>query len=158
MIAPHTTTPTASAAIHDPCQRETVSLACVVIGERSPRFSTVVALQPAVIVTSTTARAAVGSRRRGNLGRDRRDMPRDSSVPADSRRPVPISPWAPCLRALRLGLTDGLPSNKSRRQRPVEFDVLQLVVETVQRQGAASWGTPASRRALAAQKFVITPA
>src|SRR5580700_4907568 len=140
MIAPHTTTPTASAAIHDPCQRETVSLACVVIGERSPRFSTVVALQPAVIVTSTTARAAVGSRRRGNLGRDRRDIS------------------APCLRALRLGLTDGLPSNKSRRQRPVEFVVLQLVVETVQRQGAASWGTPASRRALAAQKFVITPA
>src|SRR5215469_4922903 len=124
-IRPQTTNPTARAAIHDPCHRATISFPCVVSGFRRPKFTKRPASQPLVIVTKPTTRALIGSQRRGNRA---------------------LSPWraARCSEARGVGLTDGLPSNKSRRQRPVMVDVLQPVVETVQRLGGTASSTPAS--------------
>src|ERR1700722_2982175 len=116
-IRPQTATPTAMAAIHEPCQSDTVSLACSVSGARSPRRSTSVLLQPAVMSTRPTARAAAGTTRRR-----RRGAPRG---------------W---------GLTDGLPSDKSRLQRPGKVDVLQPVVENSTTPRCRSLGYPRVRR------------
>src|SRR5580700_10893975 len=128
MIAPHTTIPTAHAAIQDPCHMVTTTFACLVIGAGMPIRVNALDWQPAVASSTAAPIAARGSQRRARRTR------LASGVP-----PLPPA----LLGALRFRLTYGLPGGVTPAPRGRQLLVLQPVVETVSRSPAALPGTPA---------------
>src|ERR1700729_1122246 len=143
-IRPQTPPPTASPATHGPCHSDTVSLACWVMGARSPSRSTSVLLQPAVMRTRPPASATAGSVRRDGRKRPRR-VAEHGALCSEDWWSAALCCRARSLRPRGLGLTDGLPSNKSRLKRPVEVDVLQPVVENSTTPRCRSLGYPRVR-------------
>src|SRR6266852_3567901 len=72
MISPHTTAPTANAAIHEPCHRVRVTLPCVVIRFGMASRVKAFEVQPARLVSATVRSAARAINRRRVIGRPRR--------------------------------------------------------------------------------------
>src|SRR5580698_6937676 len=64
MIIPHTTTPTAIAAIQEPCHRCSMTTPCLVTGLGSPRRVNRLFVQPDKAITSKARPAAYTARRR----------------------------------------------------------------------------------------------
>src|SRR5215469_7710768 len=98
-ISPHTTHPTSSPAIHDPCQRLSVILPCSVTGSGKPRRVNVLFVHP-VRASSMTASAPTRTafaRRRGRVLREAVPRVRGAAwrrisvneAPSQQRRPVP---------------------------------------------------------------------
>src|ERR1700691_2933807 len=127
MIAPHTTIPTAHAAIQDPCHMVRATFPCLVTGGSMPIGVNALDWQPAVVSSTATAMAARGAQCRTRRARPRRVFRGG---------------------ALRLRLTYGLPGGDNYRLcRAGSCSPYRLSWKTVSRSPAAPRGTPAGTSA-----------